>query len=302
MADNPPPVDKGAHTNFQDYNVLSKNSDGGYSFTPLTEAPGASEENPGWLSGLPILSDAENIYHDLQNNDKVGAVLDAAAAYVSDGAFAGQLAEDVATGNVGGFVGNLLAGPLTAWLLDHVKPLRLVMDELAGNPGTVAAIGASWSNTSKALAGMTTDLQHAAAGTQEYWKGAAADSYRTGKAANLAKALGTASVLCEAWGLAVKLMGEVVKAVHDAVRDLIAQLVALIVEICINLVAETPAGAVAELALDAGPDITKVFAIVFKLLTGVGEALETLLASIARIATVISELYKLFSGEAAAHR
>ncbi|WP_328607417.1 hypothetical protein OG943_47405 [Amycolatopsis sp. NBC_00345] len=292
-------VDDGAHFHASDYAPVSAdpNASGvdvaGYKVNPFMPGPGATEDNQHWLSGIPVLGNGENFLADIKGNDSFSAVFDGAAAALDGFSVGFQAGTDIATGNIGGLVGNLIAAPLTAWILDHVKPLRLVMDELLGNPGTVAAVGTTWSNMSKELAGVSKDLQQQSGATAKFWTGPAADAYRTDRAGKLAGALGTTAVLCEAWGMLLGVVSDCVQVVHDTVRDLISALVALLVEIAVNCLAEGPEAALVELGIEGPSDVIRVSTIIMKLLTKVLEGLKEATSIAADILTAVTELAKV---------
>lgn len=294
MGDDNKLIDAGAKTKLSDYAVITPGQDGGVDFhNPLMPGPGATKQNPHWLSGIPILDNEQSFLSDLKQNQKFTAIFDAAGAVMDEIGVGLQAAEDISTGNIGGVVGNMIAAPLTAWILDHVKPIRLVMDELLGNPGTVAGISATWTNMSQALAGATNDLQKAVADTQGYWQGEAADTYRNQHAAKLSECLGTAAMLCEAWGLLLDIMSDCVKIVHDTVRDLIAAMVAMLTEIAVNAMCGGPEYALAELATEGPVDVIRVATIVGKLVTKLLEGAFEGCSVAAKILTAITELAKV---------
>jgi hypothetical protein len=112
-----------------------------------------------------------------------------------------------------------------AWLIEHVRPLRDALDELAGDAEQVAGHAAVWRHVA-AMTG-TAQQEYAARISTETsgWTGDAGDSYRAHAAGHLTTLDGIAAA---AGGIAsaVDGAGLLVAAVREIVRDLIANFVA----------------------------------------------------------------------------
>ncbi|GIF37488.1 hypothetical protein [Actinoplanes xinjiangensis] len=165
-----------------------------------------------WSTGLGLVEDAHQISDGIRNNSWVDATL---------GGVGGSLnAVAVAVDPLG----SLFAWGV-GWLMEHVQPLRDVLDRLAGRPDEIAAHAATWRNVAAAAAearqGYATAVRTQTAG----WLGASGDAYRAHAGEQLAAVDGIATVT-SAISYAVEGAGLLVGLVREIVRDLIAQFVA----------------------------------------------------------------------------
>ncbi|MBB4689463.1 hypothetical protein [Amycolatopsis jiangsuensis] len=290
-------VDKNATTDFNQYNPL--NSDTGWG--PFMPGPGAGVDDPNqhWLSGLPLLAPAENVWHDLEGGDYFSFVFDALNTILDGASFAGSLAEATSPGGV---VATIVQ-PLLAWIMDHLKPLRLVMDELVGNSATVAGVSATWANMGQALGQAADKYDQVAQDTQRYWRGAAADAYRK-RARGLAVGINSIGLLCEIWAYLLDSVSGMVQAAHDLARDLISGLEAELIGIAADAVlAGPPPADLVAMAKDAAVYLAEVEIDFAKMLVKLGEGMTkamalvgSILSAIQQIATAIKRLVE-FAGQ-----
>lgn len=122
-----------------------------------------------------------------------------------------------------------LMSSAASWAMEHLEPLRELLNALCGSPDVVASHAVTWNNIADHLGGMATDLDSALAGDTPDWVGPAADSYQSVMGNNV-DALGGLAGLSAALGEATAAAGQLVQFVHDIVRDLIADLVVKIIE------------------------------------------------------------------------
>jgi hypothetical protein len=184
--------------------------DGDYSsFNPISSGAGHN-----WFSGLGIYEDAaEAVQEAMKGKDANAALIAAdtpAVAFDLMGA-----AEDPF-----GAIGQMAAG----WLMEHLKPLRLMLDGLAGNPDMVKGAETSWLNISGRLDELANGYRGNVTTDTAHWHGEAADAYRTRTANKLANATATTALLAKGMGILVGAAAEVVDATRSNVRDLIAYL------------------------------------------------------------------------------
>ncbi|GAA3542391.1 hypothetical protein GCM10022222_27560 [Amycolatopsis ultiminotia] len=283
MPEGNPLVDKNAKTDWQQYNPLSSHTGWG----PFMPGPGADDKNPHWASGLPVDGSVENLAHDLEQRDWFSYVFDGLSAALDVGGFAASAVD--ATTSLGGAVG-FAVQPLIAWIMDHVKPIRLVMDELVGNSATVKGVSATWTNMGRAL-GQTAHKYHdAAQRTQQYWQGKAAELYRK-RARALAIGLNSLGLLCELWANLLDVVSNMVQAAHDMVRDLLSGLLATLVEVAIDSIAEGPPPVdLAFMAKDGGMYIVKAETVLGKALTELGEGMTDVLTVVTKVLSCITQI------------
>lgn len=222
MSDGNPLVEHDASFHLADYTPDDQAlADGDYAkfagsyFTGMDD-PVASDSN-GWLKGTGLPDDTMSYCKDIKKGDWASAAFDGAAV-VLDG-----------IGYVTDPIGSVLSG-LIGWAMEHLKPLKLIMDELTGNGDTVAAVAKTWGNISDALKHAADDYASAVmtdvAGS---WAGGGADAYRDASG-ELHDALATCALIADAMQALVEIAAELVQTVHDTVRDLIASTLATLLE------------------------------------------------------------------------
>lgn len=270
-----PLVDPKSQFNPNDYvanpNELSK---GDYSsLNPVTSGPGGD-----WLSGTGIWADSEQLGKDIKSKDWVQVSFDSAAVGLDT---LGLIQDPIGTAF------SMLAG----WMIDHLKPLKLILDELAGNPDTVTGVANTWTNISKALTAAANEYAAAVPPETAGWQGQAADAYRR-QAGTLVQALGGAGALADGMSALVSIGAELVATVRSAVRDIIANLVGELVSDAIQeactLGAATPV--VVEEATGA---IERETSVATKLIESLVKVLKNAVFIASKINTLLSEIAKI---------
>jgi uncharacterized protein YukE len=181
---------------------------------PLVAQP--DDPPPQWYSGIPVAEDIARLVESIQSGDWLDTGLDAAVTGLD-----GLSAEYDPLGT--------LLQSAVGWLIEHIKPLTDLLDELAGDAGAVAAQAQTWRNIGQTLNQtadtLATDIGPDTAG----WTGAAADAYRVQLNAitQLIRAQGNAA---EGLGTATELAGTVVATVRTTLRDFIADCVGRLVD------------------------------------------------------------------------
>lgn len=131
-----------------------------------------------------------------------------------------------------GFVANPLGGLLSAgigWLIEHLDFLREPLDDLAGDPGAVMGVAATWGEDVKSeVARVAADFRRAAESQTASWEGDAADSYRK-MAAELSDQVASLEGAASAVAEAVQGSGMLVATVRGIIRDIVAEVVSEIV-------------------------------------------------------------------------
>ncbi|OLF14020.1 hypothetical protein BLA60_02250 [Actinophytocola xinjiangensis] len=142
----------------------------------------------------------------------------------SDWAFDG-----VALGlDVLGFVANplgMLVGGGIGWLIEHVSFLKEPLDDLAGDPGAVNGVAATWGEVATECARISQEYAQAATSETATWKGEAADAYRAA-ATQVAEQVAALEGAATAVSTGVRCTGVLVATVRGIIRDIIADVVA----------------------------------------------------------------------------
>ncbi|TVT39769.1 RHS repeat protein, partial [Amycolatopsis rhizosphaerae] len=163
------------------------------------------------FSGVTILEDAQGLVSSIESGDWASAVMGAAGTAMDALAFVTDPFGSILAAGVG-------------WLMEHVGPLKDMLDKLAGNPDQITAHSETWKNISTELGQVSADLANQVNTDIQSWTGPGADAYRQ-QAGEMAKVLEAAGKACDGASSGVKTAGEVVAAVRQLVRDTIAQVV-----------------------------------------------------------------------------
>ncbi|WP_037367807.1 hypothetical protein [Amycolatopsis orientalis] len=174
---------------------------------PFTEGNG----DYGYATGINIAESATDAWKGIADGD-----------WVSGGLGVASLAGEIAGAAIDPF--GYLMSSVASFLMEHVQPLKDMLDSVAGNPPVIQSYADTWGNVAKSLQERQKDLENAVkTGTAE-WKGDGADAYRK-SAAEAAEAIGGAATVASAIGTVTMVMGQVVAFVRGLVRQLIADLV-----------------------------------------------------------------------------
>ncbi|QTR03682.1 hypothetical protein J7S33_01085, partial [Saccharothrix algeriensis] len=186
---------------------------------PLVAAPpaepggafNAGTGDNGWATGISIAESAMDTYNGIKDGNWVEAGLGMVG-----------LAADAAAMAIDPF-GTLMSSA-ASFLMEHVQPLKDMLDWLAGNPPVIESYATTWNNVGTELGKVAEDYRAAVAKGTAGWEGAAAAQYLT-NAQQHGDALAGAASAAGTVGTVVGMMGMVVGFVREVVRDLIADLV-----------------------------------------------------------------------------
>ncbi|WP_024877730.1 type VII secretion target [Saccharomonospora piscinae] len=139
------------------------------------------------------------------------------------GEMMGQIASVGA--DAAGFAGDPLGTGvswLAGWAMEHLKPFKIILDGLAGNPDVIQAASKTWKRVgdewNRLAEHYTRALQHGAGG----WDGAGGDAYRD-TANTIIEAMKATANLAHTMSIIVGATGDLVNCVRNAARDLTAQ-------------------------------------------------------------------------------
>ncbi|MBM7770977.1 uncharacterized protein YukE [Actinokineospora baliensis] len=142
----------------------------------------------------------------------------------SDWAFDGLAVGLDALGFIANPLGTLVGGGI-GWLIEHVSFLKEPLDDLAGDPGAINVVAATWGAVAKACGKLGGDYAQAATSQTTTWTGQAGDGYRTAAAA-LAEQVKALEGAADSVANGVRRTGMLVAAVRGVIRDIIADVVA----------------------------------------------------------------------------
>ncbi|MEU8242222.1 hypothetical protein AB0C07_28555 [Actinoplanes missouriensis] len=114
-----------------------------------------------------------------------------------------------------------------AWLIEHVRPLREALDQLAGDADQVAAQAATWHTVAASVAAARQEYADRLCIDVAGWFGATGDAYRSRGDEHL-DLLDGLSAAAGGIAAAVEGAGLIVATVRELVRDLIAEFVAVL--------------------------------------------------------------------------
>ncbi|HWD01213.1 MAG TPA: hypothetical protein VG674_01950 [Amycolatopsis sp.] len=174
---------------------------------PLTAGNG----DYGYATGIGIAESAMDAFNGIKDGD-----------WISGGLGVLSLAGEVASAAIDPF--GYLMSSVASFLMEHLQPLKDMLDSVAGKPPVIQSYADTWGNVAKALQERQKDYTNAVKTGTADWKGDAADAYRKG-ASECAEALGGAATVASAIGTVTMIMGQVVSFVRETVRQLIADLV-----------------------------------------------------------------------------
>jgi hypothetical protein len=119
------------------------------------------------------------------------------------------------------------------WLLEHVGPLVEVLDWLAGEPATIAAQAATWTNVARALRVDADGMGSAVRWDTAEWDDEAGDAYRewAGNQQHATEALANAA---ETMAAIVEAAAGLIAGVRVMVRDAIAVLVSRLIDYAVE--------------------------------------------------------------------
>jgi hypothetical protein len=202
---------------------------------------GQDVKGSGWLSGLPVADDDYAFYKALEENkgqisdlihhgrlDDPGALFDLILAAAGVAADTVGVAADPA--------GALLQNE-TAWLINHFRPLRMMIDGLAGIPEVIAGYANSWSNIQQFLEQVSTDFQRSYRSGPGPWVGAAHDRYLS-RAVTVGAALDASATVAKSMAAMIKTVGDVVSAVRNWIIQTVSALVGEIPDIAEALIGD----------------------------------------------------------------
>ncbi|NGY64502.1 hypothetical protein G7043_36885 [Lentzea sp. NEAU-D13] len=249
----------------------------------------------GWMTGISIAESAMDTFNGVKDGNWVEAGLGMVG-----------LAADAAAMAIDPF-GTLMSSA-ASFLMEHVQPLKDMLDWLAGDPPVIESYSATWGKVSEELGKIAEEYGALVASGAKGWTGAAAEKYLENSKVHGDALTGAASAAGTV-GTVVGMMGMVVAFVREMVRDLIADLVgkliAWVLEAAFSLGFGTPvivAQAVAAISRWAAKiakivqDLLNTIKKVSPLLKRLVEVFEKIMKAVGKLARKVTGLDALSSG------
>lgn len=179
--------------------------------TTPTEPGSLIVQGDDWTTGAGLLSDSDALANAIVNGD--------ALLIVISGVAVGLDALSASADPLGALIGTEVT-----WALEHLQPLKQVLDALTGNAQVVQGRAQTWSNIQNALSRTAADYRDSIARGTSDWTGPAADAYRA-KAEDLANTIAALASLCGSNGALTLMVGQACAVVRWFVESVISELV-----------------------------------------------------------------------------
>ncbi|MFJ7212371.1 hypothetical protein [Amycolatopsis sp. NPDC098790] len=226
----------------------------------------------GWAGGIGIAESSMDAFNGIKDGD-----------WVSGGLGVLSLAGEIAGAAIDPF--GYLMSSVASFLMEHVQPLKDMLDSVAGNPPVIQSYADTWGNVSKALGERKTDFDNAVKNGTTGWTGTGADAYRK-FAAEHSEALSGAATVAGAISTVTMIMGQVVSFVRETVRqliaDLVGKLIAWVMEEVFSLGFGTPVV------------VAQASAAIAKWGKKIGDLLKKLTDTIRKVSPLLSKLVDVF--------
>ncbi|MFC3451005.1 hypothetical protein [Amycolatopsis speibonae] len=174
---------------------------------PLT----AGNSDYGYGAGIGVAESAMDAFNGISNGDWIGGGLGVLS-----------LAGEIASTAIDPF--GYLMSSVASFLMEHMQPLKDMLDAVAGDPPVIQSYSETWGNVAKKLEDTQVEFSNAVKNGTTGWSGDAADQYRK-QAAEQAEAISGAATVAGAISTVVMIFGEIVSFVREFIRQLIADAV-----------------------------------------------------------------------------
>jgi hypothetical protein len=230
---------------------------------------------PGVFAGLNLVEPAADAVSAIKRGDWAEAGINVLGAGIDALGFAADP------------FGTLLSSAF-AWFIEHVEPLRQMLDSLAGNPGVINQNAATWGNVGDYLKKAGEEMARAVDSDTSAWRGAAIDAYVV---VAKAEALGVkaAGVAAEGVGAALTGAGVAVATVRTIVRDLISMAMSELVQALIRWAA----AALLTVGLATPGIIADGIRLIMKWAKKVSDWLNKVITTIRNLSKVVNKIFEI---------
>jgi len=236
----------------------------------VAKAPDA----PGPLAGINLIEPASDAVAAVGRGDWAEAGINVLGAGID------------ALGFLTDPFGTLLSSAF-AWFIEHVEPLKSMLDSLAGNPGVINQNAATWGNVADHLKKAGEEMARVVDADTSPWRGAAIAAY-TPVAKLEAQGVKAAGIAAEGVGAALVGAGVAVATVRTIVRDLISMAMSELVQALIRWAA----AALLTVGLATPGIIADGIRLVMKWAKKVSDWLDKIIKTIRGLSKVIDTIFK----------
>ncbi|TQM83804.1 PPE-repeat protein [Saccharothrix saharensis] len=243
--------------------------------TPDAEPGGAFNAGTGdngWATGISIAESAMDTFNGIKDGNWVEAGLGMVG-----------LAADAAAMAIDPF-GTLMSSA-ASFLMEHVQPLKDMLDWLAGDPPVIESYSATWGKVAEELGRIAEEYSSGVQRGTEGWTGAAAQTYLENSKVH-GDALAGAASAAGTVGTVVGLMGMVVAFVREMVRDLIADLVGKLIAWVLE--------AVFSLGFGTPVIVAQAVTAISKWAAKIAKIIQDLLNTIKKVSPMLKRLVEVF--------
>ncbi|ONF62418.1 DNA/RNA non-specific endonuclease [Amycolatopsis keratiniphila] len=242
---------------------------------PLT----AGNSEYGYAAGIGVAESAMDAFNGISNGDWIGGGLGVLS-----------LAGELASAAIDPF--GYLMSSVASFLMEHMQPLKDMLDAVAGDPPVIQSYSETWGNVAKKLEDTQVEFSNAVKNGTTGWTGEAADQYRK-QAAEQAEAISGAATVAGAISTVVMIFGEIVAFVREFIRQLIAdavgKLIAWVMETVFSLGFGTPV-----VVAQAVTAIAKWAAKIADKLKELCDAMRRVSPLLGKLADVFEKIIKIF--------
>ncbi|EHR62000.1 DNA/RNA non-specific endonuclease [Saccharomonospora cyanea] len=235
---------------------------------PLTSGNG----DHGWATGIGVAESAIDAFNGIQEGN-----------WIEGGLGVLGLAAEGAAAAIDPF--GWLMSSVASFLMEHVQPLKDMLDSVCGDPPVIQSYSETWANVAKHLEETQVTFANAVKNGTTGWTGEAADAYRA-SCKEQEETIAGAATTAGAISTVVMIFGEVVAFVRETVRDLIADLVGKL----ISWVLET----VCTLGFGTPVVVAQAVTAIAKWATKIADLLKKLTESIRRVSPLLGKLADVF--------
>lgn len=242
---------------------------------PLTAGNGEY----GYGTGIGVAESAMDAFNGISNGDWIGGGLGVLS-----------LAGEIASAAIDPF--GYLMSSVASFLMEHMQPLKDMLDSVAGDPPVIQSYSETWGNVAKKLEDTQVEFSNAVKNGTAGWTGEAADAYRK-QALEQAEAISGAATAASAISTVVMIFGEVVAFVREFIRQLIAdavgKLISWVMETVFSLGFGTPV-----VVAQAVTAIAEWAAKIADKLKALGDAMRRASPLLGKLADVFEKIIKVF--------
>lgn len=165
-------------------------------------------------------------------------------------------------------IGTLISSGLS-WIIEHVDPLRELLEDLTGDPDILLMHAQTWGNMAADALALGEELQADLENYREEWDGDAANAFH-GLHTELKLGVDSLSAVFGSMQSATAAAAGIVQTAYELVRDLIAELITMLIThapVWLGLIAATAGVALPLCILDAIILIVQISGLVFSVVT-----------------------------------